>query len=422
MLNAAIQVTVAQMGARMHYAVPEILHGARMLHRLFTDAYADTAPFRVLQYVPGCMQPRFLRRLRARRARLPARMVRAFQAFGLQYAWKRTSASSPSDAAEVDFWAGARFNELIIKEGLNGADCVYGFNSASEALLSRARQLGIKTVLEQTVLPATARMRLLAEERERWPGWEEDGEGNGFASLLANREQAEWELADIIVCGSEYVAEGVVDQGGDRAKCKVVPYGVGTALFAPAATAPTRAQGPLRVLFVGSIGLRKGIPYLLQAASRLKGSEAIFRLVGPVVCDRQALLSRRPQNVHIVGPVARSEIMKQYQWADVLCLPTLCEGSATVTYEALAAGLPVITTQNAGSTVRDSVEGFIIPIRDSEAIAQRISTLLTDRQLLAQMSNAAVARSEHGSLVAYAERLLHAVQDLLCSTRGHCQV
>ena len=72
-----------------------------------------------------------------------------------------------------------------------------------------------------------------------------------------------------------------------------------------------------------------------------------------------------------------------YAWADVFLLPFICEGSAMVTYEALSWGLPVITTHNAGSIVRDTVDGWLVPYRDSEAIAiencESLSALKVDK-------------------------------------------
>jgi len=96
----------------------------------------------------------------------------------------------------------------------------------------------------------------------------------------------------------------------------------------------------------------------------------------------------------------------QYAWADVFLLPTLCEGSATVCYEALAAGLPVITTPNAGSVVRDGLDGFVVPIRDPEAIAEKLEILARDRELLWWMSNKARERAREFTVEKYGERLI----------------
>jgi glycosyltransferase involved in cell wall biosynthesis len=98
-----------------------------------------------------------------------------------------------------------------------------------------------------------------------------------------------------------------------------------------------------------------------------------------------------------------------YAWADVFLLPTICEGSATACYEALAVGLPVVTTPNAGSVVRDGVDGFVVPIRESEAIVERLERLAEDRDLVDRMSTDALVRASEFTLAKYGERLITAL-------------
>ena len=129
-----------------------------------------------------------------------------------------------------------------------------------------------------------------------------------------------------------------------------------------------RRSGPLRVLFVGTLQLRKGIPYLLAARRQLRGNGVRIRLVGPSLLAPSVMRELR-REMEVVGPVPRSRIGEHYAWADVVVLPTLSEGSANVVYEAMAAGLPVITTANAGSIIVDGESGVLIPIRDTEALA-----------------------------------------------------
>jgi len=73
--------------------------------------------------------------------------------------------------------------------------------------------------------------------------------------------------------------------------------------------------------------------------------------------------------------------------------------------------LPIITTPNAGSVVRDGVDGFIVPVRDAEAIAGKLELLARDRDLLAWMSANALARSREFTVEKYGERLLAAIRD-----------
>jgi glycosyltransferase involved in cell wall biosynthesis len=100
---------------------------------------------------------------------------------------------------------------------------------------------------------------------------------------------------------------------------------------------------------------------------------------------------------------------EHYAWADVFLLPSICEGSATGCYEALAAGLPVITTENAGSVVRDGIEGFIVPIRNASAIVERLESLQRHREVLESMSRAALERAREFTVERYGERLLAAL-------------
>ena len=102
----------------------------------------------------------------------------------------------------------------------------------------------------------------------------------------------------------------------------------------------------------------------------------------------------------------RLQMAEQYAWADVFLLPSISEGSASVCYEALADGLPVITTPNAGSVVRDGVDGFIVPIRNAEAIVQKLELLARDREMLAWMSANANLRSTEFTVEKYSQRML----------------
>lgn len=118
--------------------------------------------------------------------------------------------------------------------------------------------------------------------------------------------------------------------------------------------------------------------------------------------------------MEVLGLIPRSEIPELLAWADVLVLPSICEGSALVTYEALASGVPVITTPNAGSPVIDGETGYIVPIRDSLAIAEKLERLAAAPELLKDMSAAARRYAEeHLSYEAYSKRLISAFEQVL---------
>jgi len=406
-----VKVLVAQLGARRHYAVPRIFERAGMLYRFYTDIYAGSVPSSIAGHLHRGYLNAGLRSFLERRAPLPRGKVRAFQLFGLQYGWKLRRAISRSQATEVYLWGGNKFNELILRDGFGSAQCVYGFNSACEGLFREAKGRGLFTVMEQTIAPRLVQDRIVQEERALAPEWERSEAADRFSEAYAAREKREWDLAQLIICGSEFVREQIGLEGGPMHKCIVVPYGVELRDFGVAERISRPPGAPLQALFVGEVGRRKGVRYLLDAMSRLKGAPVRCRIAGGWSVAPDVLRRHTPCNTELVGAVPRAEVAREYARADIFCLPSLCEGSATVIYEALAAGLPVITTPNAGSIVRDGKEGFIVPVMDAEAIAEAIQKFLDDPSLLAEMSHQALERSKYGSLEAYGQRLVAALKE-----------
>ncbi len=163
---------------------------------------------------------------------------------------------------------------------------------------------------------------------------------------------------------------------------------------------------------MGNVGLLRGNQYL-AAASRILNRRRVaceVRVVGPYppgLIDRPEF--RGPT---YVGQVPRSGILGEFLCADIFVLPTLCDSFALAHLEALASGLPVITTTNCGSVVRDGVDGFIVPIRDPDVLADRIERLVSDRPLWAWMLRNVRARVGEFNRAQYGERLVGAVTHL----------
>jgi glycosyltransferase involved in cell wall biosynthesis len=154
----------------------------------------------------------------------------------------------------------------------------------------------------------------------------------------------------------------------------------------------------------------KGVPYLLEALRLLDSKHTEARLVGPILLADKVLEPYR-KYCQFRGLVPHSQVRELYAWADVFVLPSLCEGSALVTYEALAAGLPVICTPNTGSVVQDGVSGFVVPIRDAERIADRLEQMHREPGLLHSMSQLAHARASTFALQEYSRRLLRTLSE-----------
>lgn len=410
-----MKVAVAMLGARMHYAVPRLLHEAGLLERFFTDSYAGNKPWleALLRSLPRRASPRGLQRWLGRKdAVLPPDKVSSFESLGLWYAWARARARKHSERQVVYREIARRFTVRVLETGLGQASIIWGFNGASLELFRAAKDQGRHTILEQTILPAELEFRLMREEIARRPGWQPHLDIPELDRATFARARQEWELADCIVAGSNFVRAGLEECGVAPGKVRVVPYGVDVGRFSPAPVQEHHGDGAvLRVLFVGEVGLRKGAPDLLDALAQLGAEKVHARLAGRVALapGRIAPFARVAT---FLGAVPRVQMPALYRWADVFVLPSIVEGSATVTYEALLSGLPVITTPNAGSIVNDGVNGFIVPIRDPDALAEAIGRYADDRDLLAAHRAACLRGRARAGLDRYRADLVSVVSSL----------
>ncbi len=395
----------------MHYAVARIFSDAGVLHKLYTDCYAGKVPMSLLRSVPSTLLPAAFRRLAQRiEPAIPNRLVQAHNALGLLYANERLRAHNEEAAMGVHLKYGAALNRASIRSGALDANIVWGYNSASLEIFRAAKRSGQHTILEQTIAPRELEQAILQEAGKRYPHWsidDPDVRGRNWTAFV-NTEREEWSLANLILCGSSFVKQSIISCGGPEHKCVVVPYGVKLASASTQICAVRDRKTKLKVLFVGAVNLRKGAPIVHEISARTSAI-ADWRVVGPIQVPANAL-GWIKRNAEVYGPVTKSEVRTQLEWADVLVLPSLCEGSATVTYEALAMGVPVVCSQSAGSIVEHRSCGFVVtdPL-DVSAYVNALSELHDDRDLLAEYSEKALARASYGSLEAYACRLLATV-------------
>ncbi len=294
-------------------------------------------------------------------------------------------------------------------------DChVYSALSGIGLVSGRAaRQRGIVHVCERSSSHIVYQDRVLRAEHERF--------GLPYAGIdprIVARESAEYVEADAILVPSGFARRSFVEMGVAESKLRLVPFGVDVSAYAR--TAPRDAE--FRVLFVGRLSLRKGLPYLLQAFGRAGLPGARLVLVGPAEPETDALLGRFPvAPLDVTGPLGRAAVIEQMSRASVLVLPSIEEGLAAVQAQAMACGCPVIATDSTGSEdlFADGEEGFIVPTGDVEALAERLVRLHGDRALLDAMSDAAAARMRtSGGWDRYGLSLLRVFTDL-ARAAGH---
>jgi glycosyltransferase involved in cell wall biosynthesis len=256
------------------------------------------------------------------------------------------------------------------------ADLVHGWTHECLRTLGAANRRGAVALLERNyahprhsreVLEAEYAAARIAWPGRTWPGLRRYDHWERELSVAV----AEMDLADVIVVPAEFTRETLVAHGVPPHKVRVVPRGVNGDRFQP-----THREGaPFRVLFVGQVCLRKGIRYLLEAwrISGLPGAELV--LLGAVHDEVRAILAQYSDLSGLRIQGFMKDVARFYAEGSVFVLPTLDEGSAKAVSEAMAAGLPVVTTPEAGSLVEDGKTGYLVPSRNVEGLAERLAYL-----------------------------------------------
>ncbi|RYG12408.1 MAG: glycosyltransferase family 1 protein [Chitinophagaceae bacterium] len=266
--------------------------------------------------------------------------------------------------------------------------------------IEKVKKNGGVTIVEECGSCSRFQNEILAEEYKNL-GLEFD---NYTPQFIVDRQLREAQLADYLLCPSKHVANSFVKYGIPIEKCKIIPYGANIDLFKPKEV----EKRTFKILFVGTIGVRKGLVYLFQALEQLHGKyDFECTLIGGMEEKFKHIFDRYSHLVNYIPHVPHKELVNYYNQASVFVFPSLDEGMALVQLEALACGLPVICTQNSGgdSVIEEDREGFVIPIRDHQIIAEKLVFLLTNPVRVKWMSEQARAKAMSFSWDTYGKQL-----------------
>lgn len=368
---------VVSQPVRLHaYEAALAAQRAGLLHTFITGMYRTGRGLwgpSAWWWAPASLRRAVDRRLRRRwHPALDAARVRTLTRYHLLAAAWRSLATGPGQARwDAEQWAHRRFDAAVARllPRLPGVRLVHAFEGAALATFQAARRLGLPTLLD---VPAALEPTIAALTAEAAP----------TAHFPVARVRAERALATYLLAPSPIVVECLRRAGVPAERIVHVPYGVDTTRFCPS---ERQSDGVFRALFVGRIGPRKGVRYLLEAWRRLALPRAELVLVGAVEREGRAILRRYAGWCRWLPSVPYAEVHRIYASADVFVFPSLAEGSAWVTYEAMAAGLPVVTTPTSGAVLRHGVEGLIVPPRDVEALAAAIAQLARHPAMRRQM-------------------------------------
>lgn len=287
--------------------------------------------------------------------------------------------------------------------------CLSSFGRSAHRIAKQC--YGALTVCDRGSSHIAYQDEILAEEYAIW----------GMPHQPFDRRIVEWELeeyeqCDLIAVPSTFAYCSFLQNGVPEAKLRKVPYGVDLRAFHPV----QKQDDIFRVIYVGELSLRKGLPYLLQACKDLRLPGFELWLVGRVLPEAKPFLAKYEGAFRSFGTLPRTELYRFYSQGSVFVLPSIEEGLALVQAQAMACGLPVIATTNTGAEelFTDGIEGFVVSTREPGAIREKILYLYERPHVREQMARAALRRVRAlGGWDSYGERMLTVYEDAVSDRR-----
>jgi alpha-maltose-1-phosphate synthase len=308
---------------------------------------------------------------------------------------------------------------------LEGSNLIHVWSSTAEPSINWAKQNDIPVVLERSSAHITVQSQILATEYKQL--------GLGFVPNevhpeIVAQEIREYKLADRIAVPSLFAKRTFLQQGFNETQLIHNPLGTSLETFSPGA----KKDDVFRVVYAGSLGVRKGIHYLVRAFIQANIPNSELVLLGKAMPETSHLLTGADERVKCPGHVSETELARYYRNSSVFVMPSLEDGFGMVLAQAIACGLPIISTSNTGAEdllrmqstnpidlanqIKEYPSGYLLPVRDCSAIASTLQLLATNPKILKQKQEAALKfQPEALSWSSYAQRSRTAYQELVNS-------
>jgi len=308
-------------------------------------------------------------------------------------------------AAQLE--ADRRFGRWLATRIGPGIESCYLFTQIAGEALPELRKRHTKHILDNPNGHIRDFREAVQEEAGRWLSTRYPG----HPSLsMVDRVEEEYAAASRIRVASSWAARSLCARGVDPSRISVVPHAVDLGRFSPALGAGARQAETLRVVFVGQLGLGKGFPYLLEALRRLRTERIHVEFVG-ATGDPWCRRLFKTLSAGLPVSAAPGDPRPAYARADLLVLPTLHDGFGFVVAEAMACGLPVITTDRCGAAewLREGESGWIVPAGEIDPLAAALEEALRRRSALREMGTVARRQVERFA----GESARHALRELV---------
>ena len=367
---------------------------------------------RINRLFPQSLRDLFGRRSFSQSVRSRARTVPLREVVRLVAGVAGVSSRHETGAFSID--AVLRALDRKVAERLRKVDncnTIYAYEDGALQSFRAARDLGLKRIYDLPIGYWRVGQRIFAEEKEREPAWAATLTGTLDSAEKLGRKDDELRLATRVIVASTFTKQTLGD-APSTAKIDIVAYGAPPTI----SDEIRKSDGRLKVLFAGSLGQRKGLSYLLKAIEMLKDAVELT-LLGRKAASGCAPLENAVRKYRWVPTLSHPGMLREMQSHDVLVLPSLFEGFGLVILEAMAQGTVVITTDHTAGpdVIENGTDGFIVPIRSAEAIAEKLDLLASDPERLMAMKLMAKKKAAARGWETYRQRLVEVAREVMAS-------
>ncbi|TRZ95491.1 glycosyltransferase family 1 protein [bacterium] len=310
-----------------------------------------------------------------------------------------------TSGSKISYLASSIFDWQVSRR-IQPCDIFVGWSSFALYTLRQARSLfPLKVILERGSCHIETQRDILNAECQRLGLMT-----SRPCQQMVEKELLEYQEADYVSVPSVLAKDTFLSRGLSAEKIIQVPLGVDTQSFRPIPKQDSR----FRVIFVGP-SIVKGLHYFLQAIDELNIKGLEVWLVGGIAKDVIPFFKKYSAHFKHLGVIPNKDLYRYYSQASLFVNFALEDGFAMALLEAMACGVPVICTENTGAKdiVRDGIDGFILPIRNTEALKEKISYFYQYPQKAREMGRQARLRVESSfTWKDYGERIIQAYRSI----------
>jgi len=394
-------VLMSHSGRQHSYRVALSMQKLGRLKRFITSMYYMPDRFPDMLITKFSRADRFMRK--RHQEGLFLSKVRRFPFFELPELALRALTGNSGLTASAICARDAFFDRFVACRCIREGNIYWGFQGSCLESLRAAGRRGMVAIAEFATGHVPAAVRILNKERRKNPDWADSINNFDFPEWYINRLKSEPFAADRCVVASDFTADTLKEEGVPASKILRLPLGVDLDIFPPV---KRKLEGPFQVLFVGSVGQRKGIKYLLDAVKKLRTANIVLKVIGPLIGSGRAF-REYSRHYEYLGTLSQRDMAAHCARSHCLVLPSLFEGFGLVVPEAMATGMPVIATTHtaAPEIVREGVDGFVVEPSNADALAEKLEWMASNRAAADAMGRNASARAREYSWDMHARRL-----------------